>query len=374
MNEETTMNREKQIIRTSVLGIIANIFLAGFKAFVGTVTHSIAITLDAVNNLSDALSSIITIVGTKLAAQAPDYKHPYGHGRVEYMSAMVISAIILYAGITALVESIKKIIDPVTPDYTTASLIIVAVAVLVKVFLGRYVKSMGKKLNSGSLEASGKDALMDAGISASTLFAAIIFLTTELSLEAYLGAIISLIIIKAGVDMLMETISLLLGERVDKDFSVKIKRFIASFDDVKGAFDLTLHNYGPDIYLGSVHIEIPDDYPIAKLDTLTRDIMDAVREEFNVVLTAVSIYADNSSDPDKIAARGRVSEIALSHDFVKGMHGFYKNDDKKYISFDVVVRFEAPDMNAVCDAIRSEVEDLFPGYAIRVNLDVDMSE
>lgn len=371
---EKILDREKQIIRTSIIGIIANIFLAGFKAFVGVITHSIAITLDAVNNLSDALSSIITVVGTKLAGRSPDYKHPYGHGRIEYLSAMIIAAIILYAGITAFIESVKKIIDPVTPDYTTVALVIVAVAVVVKILLGRYVQSVGRRVNSGSLEASGKDALMDSVISASTLLAAVVYLTTGFSLEAWLGAVIALIIIKAGIDVLRETISQLLGERIEKDLSLSIKKFISSFDDVKGAFDLTLHNYGPDIYLGSVHIEVPDDYSISQLDTLTRNIMDAVREKFNVVLTAVSIYADNSSDPDKTAARGKVSELALSHEFVKGMHGFYKNDEKKFISFDVVVRFEAPDMNAICEEIKKEVENLFEGYSVRVNLDIDISD
>lgn len=374
MNEKV-VDRQKIIVRTSIIGIIANVFLAGFKALVGTATHSIAITMDAVNNLSDALSSIITVIGTKLAAQAPDYKHPYGHGRVEYMSAMMISAIILYAGVTAFVESIKKIIDPVTPDYTTTALLIVAVAVAVKIVLGRYVQSVGKKVNSGSLEASGKDALMDSIISASTLVAAGIYLTVGISLEAYLGAVIALIIVKAGIDMLRETISQLLGERIDKDLSVSIKKYITeNFADVKGAFDLVLHNYGPDIYLGSVHIEIPDDYPIPQLDALIRDIMDKVGEEFGVILTAVSIYADGSSNKDTVAARAQVSKLSLAHDFVKGMHGFYKNDETKEISFDVVVKFEAPDMNAVCDAIKKEVEEAYPGYAVRVNLDVDMSD
>lgn len=373
MNEKL-LDREKQIVRTSIIGIVANIFLAGFKALVGILSHSIAITMDAVNNLTDAISSIVTVIGTKLAGMSPDYKHPYGHGRVEYMSAMIIAAIILYAGITAGIESVKKIIDPVTPEYSAATLIVVAVAIVVKIVLGKYVQSVGKKVNSGSLEASGKDALNDSIISASTLLAAIIYLTMGISLEAYLGVIISIIIIKAGIDVLRETVSQLLGERIDKDLSVKIKRFVGGFDGVKGAFDLVLHNYGPDIYLGSIHIEVADDMSIQQLDVLTRDIMDAVSAEFGVVLTAVSIYADNSSDPEKVAARGKISELALAHDFVKGFHGFYKNDESKTISFDVVVRFEAPDMNAICDEIMHEVEELYPGYAVRVNLDVDMSD
>lgn len=368
-------NREKQIVRTSIIGIVVNICLAGFKAFVGMLTHSIAITLDAVNNLSDALSSIITVIGTKLAARSADYKHPYGYGRIEYMSAMIISAIILYAGVTSFIESVKKIIDPVTPDYTTVSLVIVAVAIVTKIVLGRYVQSVGKKVNSGSLEASGKDALMDSVISATTLVAAIIYLTAGISLEAYLGALISLVIIKAGIDLIRETISQLLGERVDQEVSVGIKRFIVAFDeDIHGAYDLTLHNYGPDIYLGSVHIEIPDDYSIEKLDDLTRRLMDAVYAEFNVILTAVSIYASNTDDKEKAAARSAISGLALQHEYVKGFHGFYISDERKLISFDVVVKFEAPDMNAICEAIKAEVEERWPGYHVRVNLDVDMSD
>ena len=129
------MNRNKIIIRTSIIGILANVFLAAFKAVVGFFTNSIAISLDAVNNLSDALSSVITIIGTKLAGRRPDKKHPFGHGRIEYLSAVTISVIVLYAGISALVESIKKIITPEAPDYTPVALIIVAVAVLVKIVL-----------------------------------------------------------------------------------------------------------------------------------------------------------------------------------------------------------------------------------------------
>ena len=147
------MTRDQVIIKTSIIGIITNVLLAAFKAFVGIVSNSIAVTLDAVNNLSDALSSIITIVGTKLAGKLPDKKHPFGYGRIEYLSAMIVSGIVLYAGITSLVESFKKIIHPETPDYSTVSLVIIAVAVLVKIVLGKYVKSQGEKVNSCSLVA-----------------------------------------------------------------------------------------------------------------------------------------------------------------------------------------------------------------------------
>ena len=165
-------NRNKVIVRTSVIGIIANVFLAGFKAVIGLTANSIAIVMDAVNNISDAASSVITIIGTKLAGREPNKKHPFGYGRIEYLSAMIISVLVLYAGVTAFVESVKKIINPEKPDYTAVSLIIVGVAVLVKVILGLFVKKTGKKVNSDSLVNSGSDALLDSVISASTLAAA----------------------------------------------------------------------------------------------------------------------------------------------------------------------------------------------------------
>ena len=203
---DSDSSREKTIIRTSIIGIIANVFLAAFKAVIGIMTHSIAIVLDAVNNISDAGSSLITIVGTKLAGKEPDKKHPFGYGRIEYLSAMIISVIVLYAGITSFVESVKQIIHPETPEYNTVSLIIVAVAVVVKILLGRYVKGVGEKVNSDSLINSGEDATLDSIISASTLVAAGIFMIFHISLEAWLGAIIAVVIIKSGIEMLQDTI------------------------------------------------------------------------------------------------------------------------------------------------------------------------
>ena len=226
--------REKTIVRTSFLGIGANVLLAAFKAFIGIVSNSIAITLDAVNNLSDAFSSVITIVGTKLAAKPADKKHPFGYGRLEYLSAMVISVIILYAGVTSLVESVKKIISPAEPEYTLPSIIILSVAVIVKIVMGLHIKSVGQKVNSDSLVASGKDAIMDSVISIATIIAAIVFIFTGFKLEAYLGLIISVMIIKAGFETMKETISEILGERASEELIKGIKESVLSVDGVLG--------------------------------------------------------------------------------------------------------------------------------------------
>ena len=367
------VSREKTIIRTSIIGIIANVFLAGFKAAIGLLSNSIAIILDAVNNISDAGSSLITIVGAKLAGREPDKKHPFGYGRVEYLSAMIISVIVLYAGITSLVESIKQIIHPETPDYSVVSLVIVAVAVVVKFFLGRYVKTTGEKVNSDSLINSGEDARLDSVISASTLVAAVIFLVSGLSLEAWLGAAISLIIIKSGVEMLKETVSRILGENNDPELAKAIKQTVRSFENVQGAYDLVLHNYGPDAWNGSIHIEIPDTYSADELDALIRDIEETVYREHNVILTAVGVYSMNTKNADIAETRKKVKDIALAHEHVKGMHGFYLDPEKKRMRFDVVISFDAEDRKAVYNAVVEDIRKAFPDYELRIAMDLDLS-
>ncbi len=372
--EAISNSREKTIVKTSIIGIIANVFLAGFKAVIGLLTNSIAIVLDAVNNISDAGSSLITIIGTKLAGREPDKKHPFGYGRIEYLSAMIISVIVLYAGITSFVESVKQIIHPETPEYNTVSLIIVAVAVVVKILLGRYVKAVGKKVNSDSLINSGEDATLDSVISASTLVAAGIFLIFGLSLEAWLGALISLVIIKSGIEMLKDTISQILGEKNDPELAKNIKKTVIGFPEVQGAYDLVLNNYGPDTWNGSIHIEVPDTYSADQLDLLIRNIQMAVYKQHQVILTAIGVYSVNTKDEEVIAMHRKVREIVFSHPHVKQMHGFYLIKDKKALRFDLVISFDAEDRKAVYAAAVSDVQKAFPGYTLQTTMDTDFAE
>ena len=377
IHEETArkgLSREKTIIRTSIIGIIANVFLAVFKAVIGLMTNSIAIVLDAVNNISDAGSTLITIVGTKLAGKEPDKKHPFGYGRIEYLSAMIISVIVLYAGITSFVESVKQIIHPETPDYNTVSLIIVAVAVVVKIVLGRYVKGVGIKVNSDSLINSGEDATLDSIISASTLVAAGIFMVFHVSLEAWLGAVISIVIIKSGMEMLRDTISQILGERNDVELGKKIRETVLSFPDVQGAYDLVLNNYGPDTWNGSIHIEVPDTYTADQLDRLIRSIQMAVYEQHHVILTAIGVYSVNTKDEEIIHAKQMVQEIVFAHPHVKQMHGFYLTKEEKAMRFDIVVSFDAKDRRALYTEVVSDVQKAFPEYTLQVAMDTDFAE
>lgn len=366
--------REKEIIKVSIIGIIANLFLAAFKVVIGSLTNSIAITLDAVNNLSDVLSSIITIIGTRIASRKPDKKHPLGHGRVEYLSAGLIAIIVLYAGITSLVESVKKILNPSEPEYTNIALIIVAVAVVVKLVLGSYVKSKGKKLNSDSLVASGEDARLDAVISASTVVAALIYIFWGVSLESYLAALISLVIIKAGYEMISETLSEIIGERIDKDVIDELKQTILEFEDVYGVYDVVLHNYGPDTLIGSLHIEVLDTYTAGQLDELQRHLMKAAYDKNNIILAGISVYARNSKDDRAKKDFEKVRHLVMSHKYVLQMHGFYINYEEKIMNFDIILDFDSPDRNEEYMHILSDVQEAFPDFAIGITLDLDVSD
>ena len=372
MNKE--ISRDKIIVRTSIIGILANAFLAGFKAVIGFTSNSIAIVMDAVNNLSDAASSVITIVGTKLAGKEADRKHPFGYGRIEYLSAMVISMLVLYAGVTAFVESVKKIINPATPDYGTVALVIVAVAVVVKIVLGKYVKSVGKNVNSDALVNSGEDAVLDSVISASTLVAAAVYLIFDISLEAWLGALIAIVIIKSGLEMLKDTLSKILGERIDPQLARDIKATINEFPEVNGAYDLVMHNYGPDSYQGSAHIEVSDELSTDELDKLVRRIQTRVYNKLGVVLTAVGIYSHNSKDTEAVAVRERVAALVKENPYVLQMHGFYMDKEEKTMRFDIVVSFDAKDRGEVHREAVEKVQKEYPDYTLFISMDMDFSE
>ena len=365
-------DRDRIIVRASIAGIAVNVLLAAFKAGVGILSHSIAVILDAVNNLSDALSSVITIIGAKLASRRPDKKHPLGHGRVEYLSAMLVSAIVLYAGITSAVESVKKILEPETPEYSTVSLIIIAVAIAAKILLGRYVKAQGEKVNSTALVASGSDASFDAILSLSVLICALIFIFTGFSLEAWVGAVISGFIIKAGFEMMQETLDDILGHRAEDEVVSAIKDILNEEPAVRGAYDVFLTNYGPDKDYGSVHVELPDTMSVEEVDRLTRRVESKIYAETGVIMTGIGVYSYNTSDDEAAKIRNRVQEIVMSHDWVLQMHGFYADTAKKTLRLDAVLDFKV-DRKEALQTLNGEIGAAFPDYQISVVGDVDIS-
>ena len=374
MSRKKADDRQRSIVRTSIIGILSNLVLAGFKAAVGLLSNSIAIVLDAVNNTSDALSSTITVVGAKLAGRPADKQHPYGHGRYEYLSAAVIAVIILYAGITALIESIKNIFHPETPEYSWVTFVVVGSAIAVKIALGLYFRAAGNRYDSDALSNSGTDALQDAVISASTAVAAGVYMIRGVSLEAYLGVIISGFIIKAGIEMIRETISKILGERPDRELSLAVKDTICETEGVLGAYDLVMNSYGPGRWLASVHISVPDTWSADKIDTVSREITDRVAEKNKVFLTAVGIYSHNTANDEIKKIRSEITELVVSEEFVIQIHGFYCDTEKKKIRFDVVLDFTAPDKKALLEKLYKRIELIYPGYDVLIQPDTDSSD
>ena len=283
---------------------------------------------------------------------------------------MTVAAIVIYAGITSLVESVKKIITPEKADYSTVSLIIIAVAIAVKLVLGQYVKKQGKKHNSGALVASGSDALFDAILSASVLASALVYIIWGISLEAYVGVVIAAIIIKAGAEMMIETLNDILGKRSDRDEVVKIKRLICEEPEVRGAYDLIMYNYGPNKNYASVHIELPDTMTVDEVDKITRRIETRVYHETGVILTGVGVYSFNTADDEAAIIRNTVQKTVLAHDWALQMHGFYADTDNKTLRFDVVLSFDVEQKDAI-ETLTKETLELYPDYKIQIVPDID---
>ena len=367
------MNRSQQIIRTSIVSIIANVLLATFKAVVGLLAHSVAIVMDAVNNLTDVFSSVVTIIGTRLSQRPPDLKHPFGHGRIEYFSAIVISVIVLSAGITSLIESVIKIIHPNTPTYSKVTLIVIIVAIIVKLLLGRYVKARGEQLNSDALIASGSDALFDAIITLSTLVSAGIMLIWNVSLDGILGVIISLVIVKAGFDMLSSPVNELLGARIPSKLVKEIKQEILAHKEVYGVYDIILHNYGPDVLIGSLHVSVKDTMNAYEIHGLTRTISEEMYQNHHIIMT-VGVYAVATGEHKRAKLQDTVVRTLQKHNDILQMHGFYYNKKQKAVRFDLVVSFEAASRIDLFREVMAELCETYPELEINASMDMDYGE
>ena len=367
------MDRSSQIIRTSWVGIVANVLLAGFKAAVGILASSVAIVMDAVNNLSDALSSVITIIGTKLSQRPADRKHPFGFGRIEYFSAIIIAVIVLSAGITSLIESVKKIFNPTEPEYTTTTLVVIVVAIVVKLVLGRYVKQKGEQLNSDALIASGSDALFDAIITLATLVSAGVMLLWNVSLDGILGALISIVIIKAGIEMLASPVNELLGTSISAELTNQIKKEVTEFEGVHGVYDLILHNYGPDVKIGSLHINVYDTMTAHEIHGLTRKITMQMAERHGIIMT-VGVYAIATGENRRAELQSKVMQTLAGHENIVQVHGFYYSEKENLLSVDVVPDLSVYDDAALTSQLINEIQPMVPGMQVQIIVDHNYSE
>lgn len=367
------MTREKKIIQTSVIGILGNVALVTLKAIFGFLANSISIILDALNNLSDALSSTITIIGTKLANRKPDAKHPYGHGRVEYLTSLIISVIILVTGGMAIYQGINTIITPQETHYTTITLIIMIIAIVVKIGLGLYFRFVGKKTNSGALVGSGMDALFDALLSVATLIGVITAMVWQVNIEGYLGILIGLFILKSGVDILREAFSNIIGERTSKETALGIKKIVTSHKEVIGAYDLIVNNYGPERAIGSIHIEVNDELTAKEIHALSRQITEEVYVQYNVIMT-VGVYASNTSNEETKEIKVYLNSLVKEYPDIKQLHGFYVDKEKMLISFDIILDYKCPNINEIKNSLYERMREKFPLYNCYIVIDNEFAD
>ena len=365
-------SRENKIVAVSFVGVLGNLLLVGIKMTIGLIAGAASIISDAINNLTDALSSVITMVGTKLSTKRPNKKHPFGYGRIEYMTSMIIAALILFAGGTAVYESIVSLVRGDAPSYDNVALIVISVAILIKAALGVYFRIRGKQLDSEPLKDSGMDALMDVLLSVSTLVAALVSRFTNVHLEGYFGIAIGLFIIRAGIGAMAKAISSILGERMDDQASRKIKAEICAHPEVKGAYDLIINSYGPNKKIGSVHVEVDDHLTAKEIQLLEREIQTFCYQQHGIIMT-IGVYATNNSDPFDVAAREKLMSFVKENKHILQMHGFYAEREEKRMSFDLVIDFEEKDPEGLVASIKAKMEKEYPDYIVIVALDQDFS-
>jgi len=367
------MEREKKIIRNGIIGAILNSSLAISKLIIGAITNSVAITIDGLNSLGDVLSSVVIIIGTKLAGKKADKEHPFGHGRIEYVTPAVVGLLILVAGIEAVREAVLKIINPMETNYSTVALMIILISTAAKLIYCVYTKRLGNQINSESLKTNAEDALTDALLSLSTFVAAIIAMRYQFYIEGYLGLIIALYIVKSSFKIFQKALDQIVGERPNKELISKIKKSINEYKEVIGTYDVILHNYGPNMYIGSVHVEVDEDMPAKEIHKLSKQIENKILKEYGTILT-VGIYASNDDDKEALAIEKDLEDIVDKHDEVIQLHGFYANVKDKEVNFDLIIGFNVEDPEAVKRDIVKEIKKEYPQYEFYAIVDKDYSE
>ena len=363
--------RRKKIIGVSIIGIVANLLLGVLKAVLGLLSGSIALISDALNNITDSSSSLITIVGTKLAAKAPDKQHPFGHGRTEYLTSLLIGGIVFLTGFQSLISSVKAVFnkEDINTDITTVIIIIATIAA--KVLLGTFTENSGKKLNSTALIASGADAKNDAVVSVVTLISSILYMFAKISVDGIAGVIISVFILKTAYEVLSDTIKKLLGERVDGEMVRGIKDIVRNTEGVINCFDLILNDYGPDFYTGSINVEIEDERSIGEMYPILHEAQTKIYNKYNVFLV-FGFYSVDVDDERYIKIKSLLKNYKENERHIINYHGIVIDEKDKTIYCDITKDFDITG-ETIIENVNRILKEEFPEYNIHVNIDTEFS-
>ncbi len=375
-NIENEDVRNKYGYLAGIVGIISNFILFAVKLSVGLLTSSIAIMADAFNNLSDMASSVITIVGFKLASIPPDKEHPFGHGRLEYISALIVAFMVMLVGVQFIKSSIDRILNPVPIKFEVIPFILLFISILVKVWLSRFNKFMGNSINSSALKAASVDAMGDVFTSSTVLIAFFAAKFTSLPIDGYAGILVSVAILYAGYSLIKETISPLLGEAPDPELVQGINQAILSYEHIQGVHDLIVHNYGVGKSLASVHAEIPADIDIMTIhdiiDTAEREISEKFKTHLVIHMDPICV------ETEEVAyTRSEVEKIIKYNPVIKSMHDFrvVGHGESKNLIFDVVVdndkMIKIMSEEELKEDIISAIKDVHPEYNCVITIDRD---
>ena len=364
-----TMERHEKIIKISLIGVAVNAGLAAVKILVGIATQSIAISNDGINDLTDTCSSLLTAAGTKLSVRRPDRKHPFGYGRVEYLTSLVVAFLIGVVGVLAFRGAIATIVGGIRAHYGALDLILLTVALLVKLCLGFFLRAMGKKTDSIALIGSGTDALADGSITSCTIVSALLNLFFGLHIESYLAIVVSVFILKAGVELLAESLNPIIGERESTEVMKELRGEVMQHPEVLGVYDIILNNYGHGKKIGSLHIEVDDDMTAAQIHRLTRRVTEEIFAKYGILLT-IGIYASNTRDPEAARLFDTILNVCRKQEGIVQVHGFFADWERKCVSFDMVTDFRSDGQKLRAEVLK-ELKESCPALRFDVALDVD---
>lgn len=373
-NIEEEKTRNSYVYLASIVGILCNLLLSIIKISVGFISGSISITADGFNNLSDMASSIITMIGIKLANRPADKEHPFGHGRMEYLSALVVAFMVMLVGVQFVKTSFERILNPVAVSFEIIPFILLLISLLIKLWLSRFNKFMGLKINSTALKAASVDALGDVFTSSCVLISFLAAKFTALPIDGYVGLIVSAAILYAGYSLIKDTISPLLGEAPDEELVKKIKQGVLSYDNIIGVHDLIIHNYGVGKCMASIHAEIPSNIDLVTIHEIIDSAEREISQKFNIYLV---IHMDPMCiHDDKInKVKGEVQEILLKYKTIKSMHDFRITEGKDKINIIFDIEVNAYEVNTsdkeeeLKGKLESDIKKLNPLYNCVITID-----
>lgn len=371
-NIESTEVRTRYGMLASVVGIFCNVLLFSVKLTIGLILSSLAVTADAFNNLSDAASSIISFIGVKMAGKPADAEHPFGHGRIEYIAALIVSFLVIEVGFTFFKSSISKILHPEEISFDLVPFVILILSILVKLWMAFFNNKLGKRIDSKVMLATAADSLGDVITTSATVFSIIICHFTSINVDAIAGLIVSAIVIWSGISIAKDTLEPLIGERVPAELYQKITDIVESYDGIVGTHDLIVHNYGPNRSMATIHAEVPNDINIDVSHEIIDKIERDVKKDLNILLV---IHMDpvEMRDEEVLSLREKTSRIVHALDPELNFHDFrvLKENEQRNLIFDLVIpdSYSEKDANRVMHQLVSLLHEMDGNVECIITLD-----